>query len=172
MSESDVKTYADFVLPPSVVSKVDLSRLVSEAELIDTELTAMAVRAKTSNQQQSAPVLSTPLTEFLGQNQLTFGASQQRSDLVKQLRLLKDKVPVIHMTFAVTADRESLQQLAVWLRASIHPQAVISVGLQPALVAGVYLRTPNHVHDLSLRAKLKGSHSVLIKELEMIRGRR
>lgn len=40
------KTYADFALPPSVVSKIDVSRLVSEVERLDGELTTMAVRAK------------------------------------------------------------------------------------------------------------------------------
>lgn len=170
MNEPATKTYVDFTLPPNIVSKIDISRLVSEVERVDNELTAAAVRAKTGTTAGAQPVLSQQVTDFFTQNKLTFGSSQERSQLIKELRVLKDKVPVIHMTFAVTADHESLQQLALWLRSSIHPQAVISVGLQPALVAGVYLRTPNHVHDLSLRAKLHGSHDVLIKELESARG--
>jgi F0F1-type ATP synthase delta subunit len=52
----------------------------------------------------------------------------------------------------------------------VHKQAVIEVGLQPALIAGVYIRTPNHVQDLSLRAMLKGGRDILIKELEALRG--
>ena len=76
------------------------------------------------------------------------------------------------MTFAVSADRESLSQIAHWLRESVHPQAVISVGMQPALVAGVYMRTPNKVFDLSLRGALSGQHGALVKELETYRGRR
>lgn len=172
MNEVEAKTYADFVLPSSVVSKIDVSRLVSEVERVDNELTSAAVRAKTGATDFAKPVLSEQLTEFFTVNKLTFGSSQQRSELIKQLRLLKDKVPVLHMTFAVVADRESLQQLARWLRASIHPQAVIEVGLQPALVAGVYLRTPNHVHDLSLRAMLDGCHGLLIEELEALGGAR
>ena len=170
MNESTAKTYADFVLPPNIVSKIDLSRLVSEIERVDNELTAATVRAKTGSTEQTQPVLSEQLTDFFTQNKLTFGSSQERSQLITQLRLLKDKVPVIHMTFAVNADRQSLQQLAQWLRSSIHPQAVISVGLQPALVAGVYLRTPNRVHDLSLRAMLEGGHGLLVKELGALRG--
>ena len=85
---------------------------------------------------------------------------------------MKDKVPVIHMTFAVQADPTSLQQIVQWLRSSVHPQVVISVGLQPSLVAGVYMRTPNHVRDLSLRTLLTGQHEVLVKELEALRGTR
>jgi F0F1-type ATP synthase delta subunit len=74
------------------------------------------------------------------------------------------------MTFAVTADPESLQQLAQWARTTIDPHAVIAVGLQPGLVAGVYLRTPNHVHDFSLRAMLKSSRGKLVEELGALRG--
>jgi len=165
------KTYADFILPPSVVTRTDVSRLVTEAEWVDNALTAAAARAKAGAAQPPHPALSHALEDFMIQNQLTFGTSLDRTNMIKQLRILKDKVPTIHMTFAVTADRESLEQLAGWIRKSIHPQAVISVGLQPALVAGVYLRTPNHVHDLSVRTLLKGQHSLLTKELEALRGR-
>jgi len=170
MSEPKVKTYADFVLPPNVVTKIEISRLVNEVELVDNEMTASAVRAKTGAQETSPPVVSEQLTEFLGQNKLSLEDGGERTTLIKLLRQLKDKAPMIHMTFSVTADRQSLEELALWLRTSIHPQAVIDVGLQPALVAGVYLRTPNHVHDLSLRAKLDGSRAILTKELESLRG--
>ena len=170
MNEPKALTYADFVLPPNVVSKIDISRLVSEAERVDNELTATAVRTKVDATEIPRPILTEQFTDFLHQNKLMLNNSHDRAELIKQLRLLKDKVPVIHMTFAVTADRESLAQLTLWLRTTIHPQAVISVGIQPALVAGVYLRTPNHVHDLSMRAALKGSRGLLAKELGALRG--
>jgi len=170
MNETKAATYANFVLPPSVVSKIDVSRIVGELEQLDAQMTSAAVRAEAGGQEQTRPVLSEQLTDFLIQNKLDVSNSKIRSALVKQMRLLKDKVPVVHMTFAVTADPTSLQQIVQWLRINTHPQAVISVGLQPTLVAGVYLRTPNHIHDLSLRAKIEGSHDILVKELEALRG--
>ncbi len=166
-----VKTAADFILPPAVVSKVDVSRLVADAERVDNELTTLAVRTETHAQVQTPqPMMGQQLTDFLKLNQLTLGSATQRSELIKQLHHMKDTAPIIHMTFAVEADPESLAQLAQWLRASIHPQVVIAVGLQPALVSGVYLRTPNHVHDMSLRAKLQAGHGILVKDLEALRG--
>ncbi|HEU0266858.1 MAG TPA: hypothetical protein VFQ70_04485, partial [Candidatus Saccharimonadaceae bacterium] len=117
------------------------------------------------------PVLSQQLTDFLTQNELKLDDSKQRMTLIQELRLLKDKVPILHMTFAVPADPESLQQLAQWARTTIDPHAVIEVGLQPGLVAGVYLRTPNHVHDYSLRGLLAGKHDVLVNELGALRGK-
>jgi hypothetical protein len=170
MNEPQIKTHTDFVLPPNVVTKHDLSRLVGEFEQVDSDLTTAAVRTKVGSADHAQLALSQPLTDFLNQNELKPDNSHARSELVKQLRLLKDNAPVIHMTFAVEADPESLQQLAQWLRTSVHRQAIIAVGLQPSLVAGVYLRTPNHVHDLSLRSLLKGQHDLLVKELETLRG--
>lgn len=164
--------HSSLVLPPSVISKTDISRLVREIEQIDNELTTVAVRTKTGVPSQYTPVISQQLTDFLQTNSLTLDTdSPARTDLVQKVRQLKDQAPVMHMTFAVTADSASLQQLVQWLRTSIHPQTLITVGLQPGLVAGVYVRTPNHVYDMSLRAKLQGSHGALVKELEALRGR-
>ena len=168
--DTKTKTYAEYVLPPTVVTRVDIARLVREVEWVDNELTTAMVRAKAGVQQPAQPVITGALEDFLRLNKLSLEAAQKRSNVLKQLRQLKDSAPIIHMTFAVNADRESLQELAAWLRSSIHPQAVISVGLQPALVAGVYLRTPNHVHDFSMRAALGKNRSVLVKELESLRG--
>lgn len=163
-------TYTEFVLPPSVVTKVDVTRLVSEIERVDNDLTTAAVRAKTGGGQGAQLALSPQLTEFMTQNALRPNSSNERTELINQMRLMKDKVPIIHMTFAVEADRESLQKLAAWLRAAVHPQAVIAVGLQPGLIAGVYLRTPNQVKDLSLRAMLKSGRGLLVSDLEGLRG--
>ncbi len=170
MTHATAKTHEDYVLPPSIVTRVDLSRLVRELEWVDNELTTAEVRVKANGQQQSTPTISSSLEEFLVQNQLTLQTGQERSELIKQARLLKDKAPTVHMTFAVPADSESLQHIAQWLRKEVHPQALVSVGLQPALVAGVYLRTPNKVHDFSMRAMLKNSQGILVKQLEALRG--
>ncbi len=172
MTGPSATSYTDFVLPPSVVSRVDIARLVAEVERADGELTAESVRASTGMAKSASVAFSTQLVEFLEQNNLSLDDSHDRSLLIKQLRLLKDKAPIVHMTFAAIADQESLQKLTQWMRASVHPQAVLAVGLQPALVAGVYVRTPNQVHDFSLRAKLKDQRALLVKELETLSGGR
>src|SRR4051812_12991555 len=172
MNYTEVKTvtFADFKLPASVISKVDISHLVSEVERVDNQMTADEVHNKDNpDAQKVQPALSQPLTDFISQNNLSLDDGRNRAELIKELRLMKDKVPIIHMTFSVEADPESLQQLSRWLRESVHPQAVISVGMQPSLIAGVYLRTPNHVRDLSLRSMITGKHNELVKELETLR---
>ena len=173
MTAATPKTHESYLLPPSVVSKLDLARLVHEVEQVDNELTTAAVRAKAGSPAQPHIVISQELTDLLQLNSLSLTADgRERSTLLAQLRALKDSAPVIHMTFAVTADRASLSQLAQWFRKSVHPQAVLSVGLQPALVAGVYLRTSNRVFDLSLRGQLAGKREQLVKELETYRAGR
>lgn len=172
MTDVAPKTYADFTLPAAVVSKVDLSHLVEELERLDNDLTSADVRTKSGAAPAAQPVISQQLTTFIADNQLLVTESRARMELITQMRILKDKAPIIHMTFAVEADAASLQQIALWLRQEIDPHAVVAVGLQPGLVAGVYLRTPNHVHDLSLRGKLAEQRAVLSQELGALRGNR
>jgi len=170
MSEIQEKTYSDFVLPANIVSKVDLARMISDLERVDNELTEIEVRKKAGAKTDPNLTMSDQLAEFLDQNKLDIHDDHERSRLIKQLHVLKEHVPVIHVTFSAPADPESLQEIAHWMRQSVHPQVVISAGLQPSLIAGVYLRTPNKVHDLSLRTKLRQSSGLLVKELEALRG--
>jgi hypothetical protein len=170
MNETERKTHTDFILPMNVVSKGDISRLTNELERVDNKLTEDAVRERVGSTEYVEPVVSDQLREFLNQNNLKLDNARDRTELIKEMRLLKENAQVIHMTFAVPADGESMQQIAKWFRESIHPQTVIDVGLQPGLIAGAYVRTTNHVHDMSLRAALASGHDLLVKELETLRG--
>ena len=166
MSQPNDQT--SYILPPSVITKLDVSRIIDQAEAADNAKSSAEMRAKAGVKSEASVLISEQLQDFLTINQLEFGDSQQRSQLIAGLRHLKDNLEVIHMTFAAPADQESLEKLASWLRQSVHPRAVISVGLQPGLIGGVYVRTTNHVHDLSVRAQLAGRSDLLIKEIEAL----
>lgn len=170
MSKAAVKDHSEFVLPAAIVSKLDISRLVHEFEALDSAITARNVRDKAGASREDLPVMSAQLVAFLDENPVNLDDSSTRSAYVKQLRLLKDSVRVMNMTFAVVADPESLRELSLWLRESVHPQTVLDVHLQPALVAGAYLRSQNHVFDFSVRNALKAKRGELKKELETLRG--
>jgi F0F1-type ATP synthase delta subunit len=159
-------------LPPSIISRLDLSHIVTEVEQLDNYVTAATVHAKAGVATTTQPNLSPQLIDFLKLNRLQIGDNTQRSRLITLLRKMKNQALVLHMTFATEADQASLQQLATWARRTVHPQAVIAVGLQPSLIGGVYIRTPNHVHDLSVRAQLSGQHERLVKEVEALSGGR
>lgn len=170
MSTAEVKDHTEFTLPASIVSKLDVSRLVREFETVDNALTAKTVRQKAGAPSEDMPAMSPQLQAFLELNPVDLENTSLRTAYIKQLRLLKNNVRVMNMTFAVVADPESLQQLSVWVRESIHPQTVIDAHLQPALVAGMYLRSQNHIFDFSVRNALKEKRGDLEKELGALRG--
>ncbi len=169
MSESAVSTYT---FPPALVTRADLAHLVREVEAIDNEFEAQKARARAAGKQvaYSMPNASRVMVDFLRLNSVDIADDKGRVLLKEQLRTLKDKAPIMHMTFAVEADPLSLSQLVTYLRKEIHPQTLLSVGLQPALVGGAFVRTPNHVHDFSLRERLGAKRDVIAQDLESLLG--
>lgn len=168
MSELAATTY---VLPPALVTRADLARLVREVEALDNDLEAQKARNHATGQTgYHMPTVSRGLSDFVELNKLDLGNDQARMLLKERMKVMKDKAPIVHMTFAIEADPASLQYLVAYMRKELHPQALISVGLQPSLVGGVYLRTPNHVHDFSLRAKLAENRGVIQQDIEAFAG--
>lgn len=167
-------TAHEFKLPPTLISRVDVSRLGREVESVDNELESQKVRSQAKGEKKvdyHMPATSQALSDFLELNTVDMTKGQERAKLKHDLAVFKDKAPIIHMTFASQADSESLQKLVAWIRAEIHPQALISVGLQPALVGGVYIRTPNKVFDFSLKQHLHDKRSIIVNQLEgLLRG--
>src|SRR5690349_19112883 len=140
----------EFHLPPALISKAHLAQLIRELEGVENELEAQKAhnldRAKADSKAElRVPTMSKALGDCIELNQVDIIDSQQRMQFKKILGTIKNKAPVMHFTFASDPDGESLQKLVDWVRKEIHPRALISVGIQPALVGGVYLRTPNHV---------------------------
>jgi hypothetical protein len=155
----------NFILPPSLTTKLDLAKIIREVEAIGQELESQKIRGQ-SQDGYKIPPMSSGLSDFLSINKIDFMNDQARMILSEQLRALKDKVPIIHFTFASAADPQSLQQLVAWIRKELHPWTLIEVGVQPALIGGAYIRTPNHVHDFSMRSLFKNNSDVLVKDLE------
>jgi hypothetical protein len=159
----------DYVLPPSLIGHGDLARMIREVESVDGSLQAQKVRDE--GQAAQLPEVGPVLRDFIEANKIDLTDGQAVLALKEHLRTIKDRAPVVHMTFAVDADSFSLQKLAGWLREEVHPYSLITVGLQPSLVGGVYLRTPNKVHDFTLKALLKGKRDIIVNELEKLRAR-
>ena len=164
-------------LPPSVTSHAHLSRLIRELELVENDYeiqkaraAAKAPKAKDGKDSKSGELkplaFSRSLTECLELNKLDGNDAMVRKHLKKAMAVMKNKAPTMHFTFAAEPDAEFLQQLTEWIRKEIHPRALISVGLQPSLVGGAYVRTPNHVHDYSLKAHLHDKRTIIVNELE------
>jgi hypothetical protein len=158
-------TYENFTLPDSVVTKRDLYRLLRELESIDNKMLESDVRIKAGLGDGSGIDVTEQMSQFLQQNSLNLDDSNERSEIIKQTRLLKDRVSVFKVTLAGPLKHEQLIELARWMRSSIHPQLVLAVGLQPSLVAGAHIRTPNKIFDFSFKAALEKNRNVLIDEI-------
>jgi G3E family GTPase len=156
----------NYILPPALTGRSELARLVREVESLDGELEAQKVRARGQQVAYKLPSTSKALSDFLEQNKVDITNDHKRMVLVEQLRKLKDHAPVVHLTFAADADPESLEYLVGYMRRELHPYTLLSVGLQPGLVAGAYMRTPNHVHDFSIKKLMAGKRGVIAADLE------
>lgn len=159
------------VFPPAIVSRVDVAHLIQDIERCDQEMIASDTRQRSgikSVQQEIAP--SDLVQSFLSANQLTLGDGRERRALLQALERTKKTLPVVHVTFAAEANREHLEQVIAWLRSHVHSQAVVETGIQPALIAGAYVRTSNQVFDFSLRGALKGGRAILKREIGALRG--
>ena len=168
MNEAARETSA-YVLPPALITRTDLSRLVREVEDLDNELGGQKARNHATGQQgYRMPAISQGLGDFTELNKIDLTDDQARMELRRQLKRIKEKAPVIHLTFAVEADLPTLRQLAEYVRKEFHPQALLQTGLQPALVGGVYMRTPNRAYDFSIRAKLAENRDVIQQDIDQL----
>jgi hypothetical protein len=70
------------------------------------------------------------------------------------------------MSFATDPSSAFTAKIVTWLRASIAPNVLLEVGLQPTIAAGCIVRTTNKIFDLSLRQHFADAESVLLEALE------
>jgi len=155
-------------LPPALIGKAHLAQLIRELEGVENDLENQKAKHLSAAGETvlHVPTMSRALSDCITLNGIDVLDGQQRMHFKKSLNRIKDTAPVMSFTFATDPDGESLQRLVDWVRTEIHPGALISIGLQPALIGGVYLRTPNHIHDFSLRALLHDKRSLIVDELE------
>lgn len=161
---------SEYTLPSAIITRADLARLMREVEDLDNELGAQKARSHTKGEEGTyrLPSVSQGLSDFAELNSVDLVDDQARMGLKKQLKHIKNKAPVMHLTFATEPDFMSLKQLAEYIRKELHPQALLHTGLQPSLVGGVYMRTPNKAYDFSVRAKLAQNRVVIQQDMDQM----
>lgn len=157
-----------FLLPPSLLGRPDVSRLLREVEALDYELETQAIR--TPDKPLAIPNMTKALTETAQVNKLDVVDQGSRKQLITQLRAVKEKAPIVHMVFAVDPDPSVTVYLAAWIRQNLHPTALLTVGLQPRIVGGCVIRTPDHLYDFSLRKQFSDQTSQLVAEIKAVVG--
>lgn len=153
-----------FKLPLSIVSLADLKRLKREVDEITDALLQMEIR-EGGEEQAKLPKTSRQLDDIIDENKINLLHKEERDNLINLLTQLVEKAPVLHMSFSAEPSNKFLDKLVNYVRKSIDPYAVITVGLAPSIGAGCLIRTTNKYFDLSLKQTLINNREKLIKEL-------
>lgn len=160
---ADEATTVGLQLPVGVVGPGDVRQLRRNLEELEDTLQQMRLRTK-------APVAKMPrasrlLEEFAATNRLNLLLPDDRQRAAAFLNGTVVHAPVLHMSFAAQASRAFTTELVLWLRKNIHPNVLLTIGLEPTLAAGCILRTPNKQYDFSLRARFEAQAGLLAKQL-------
>lgn len=142
---------------------MELGRLVTEAEHIDDTMEQAGLRK--GGESVTLPKTSRLMDELCQQNSLNLLHEKDRQALIDGLKTIKAKAPAIHISFSRDPSAAFMQKLVTWLRAEIHPQILVRVGLQPTIGAGCIVRTTNRQFDMSLRKQLSESRGILVEKL-------
>lgn len=156
-------------LPPSLISNTDVARLIRELEAVDNEFEQQV--ARNPGAAPIVPSLSRSLAAICQDNNLLLADSEVRASLRQKLVSIKDSAPVVHITFASEAEPEVVGQLVSWIRARLHPSALVTTGQQPNIVGGCIVRTPDHIYDFSLRERFRASQGAFIEALGVALGK-
>jgi hypothetical protein len=150
-------------LPLSVVTRVDLHRLVREVEALGNFLDASTIREPGT--QPKMPKTSKILDELLAVNKLNALLAPDRQRLQAFLGQLKESGPVIHISFQADPSPQFMQRLMQWMRQNLHPYVLLQIGLQPGIGAGCVVRTQNKYFDMSLRNFFDDKRELLLAKL-------
>lgn len=150
-------------LPPSVVSRADVSRCLREVTVLNDFFHQAAIRG---SQAQNVPTLSKTLEGLAAANGLNLIHAEDRAKLKDFLTKVKNKAPVVHLSFPSEASDAFIAKLLEWFRREVDPFVVLHIGLQPELAAGCIVRTTNKLFDFSFRQRFANSKAKLIIALE------
>ncbi|GAC1391576.1 MAG: hypothetical protein NVSMB46_04620 [Candidatus Saccharimonadales bacterium] len=151
-------------IPVSVVSPVDVGRLVREVDVLDNFLVQAAIRSPGSS--AKLPRTTRLMDEIIHNNNLNVLHNDERQRLSEFLKSIKSEAPVLHISFSADPSPFFIQKLMTWLRQEIHPLVLLQVGLQPNIGAGCVMRTSNRYFDFSIRQKLNDSRPILLQKIK------
>lgn len=155
-----------FKLPVSIVTESDISQLIYELEKIENFFLQIKMRRAGDN--MTLPKTTSPMEELVTINELSLLKEGDREKLKFILTTIRNKSPVIHMSFSSTPNQKFLEKVIVWLRQNISDVIILQVGLQPNIGAGFTLRTTNKFFDFSLRQHLDKKRDLLISEIHKV----
>lgn len=157
-------------IPLSLTGQADINRSLREIGKLDDFFLSAGSR-KAGQSGPAPPRVTRLLSSLAADNRLNLLQEKDRAHLREQLEKIMREAPNLHISFAAEPSPKIMEQILSWLRENVHPQTLVVVGLAPGIAAGLVLRTPNKVFDLSLQAHLKNQEDYLAKLIgEVARG--
>ncbi len=147
-------------LPLTVITKLDVLRLVREMGALDEFMVQASLRSGGTPMQQ-LPKLSRILDDTARANNINLLDPEHRKALLAALEHLKTNAPTIHVSFAAEPSAAFLTQVITWIRSNIDQNLILQVGLQPQIAAGCIVRSENKLFDFSLRANFTSKREQL-----------
>jgi hypothetical protein len=111
------------------------------------------------------PKIGPKLEQLAQANNFNLLEKANRLELGSLLDDIKTKAPVARMSFASEPSPDFLATIVTWFRDNINPHTLMQVGLQPSIVIGCILKTPNKTFDFSLRQRFREQRALLSEKL-------
>lgn len=153
-------------LPVLIFGVVEVRRLLRELEALDEFMRQAAIREP--GKPLALPRMTRLLEGMTADNNRNLLKDEDRTELKEFLATIEKTAPSVHISFASDPSAAFVVKLVTWLRANIHPQLLLQIGLQPTIAAGCVVRTPNKNFDLSLRQSLLNQRPKLIDALNAL----
>ena len=155
--------HKQLALPMAITSPLEIGRLINELTELDEALLQLELRD--AGQTVKMPKTTHLLDKLAEANKMNLLQAAERAELLKFLNLIHAKAPVLKMSFSVDPAPAFLERLVTWLRREIHPQILITVGLQPSLGVGCLVYGNSKVFDFSLKQTFIKQRQLLLKRL-------
>jgi F0F1-type ATP synthase delta subunit len=146
-----------------ISSPLEVGRLINELTGLDEALMQLELRG--AGQNVKMPTTTRLLDKLAEANKLNLLQPGERALLLKFLNLIHAQAPVLKISFSVDPAPAFMERLITWLRREIHPQILVTVGLQPNLGAGCLVYGNSKVFDFSLKQTFIKQRPLLLKRL-------
>lgn len=150
-------------IPVQVAGPIEIGHLLREIEDIDEKLRQLEIRQ--GGHQVKVPQTSRLMDQVIELNEINLLHANHREAVKKFLTETRLHAPQLHMSFSTDPSPAFVEKLMAWLRANIHPQVLLTVGLQPNIGAGCVVRSSNKTFDFSLRQDFAGKRDMLVEQL-------
>ena len=152
-------------LPLDLYSPEQLSAIIIELRAHNSAVRDANVRSKATHEQSPAPVHTSALL-MATLREAGVGPTDESAleKLLKQLEVIRDRAPAVHLMMAALPNRDFKRKLTDWFRAEIHPYAMLTFATRMDIGGGIIIQAGSHIYNYSFREQIL-SHKQRISEI-------